>query len=310
MSKLWWQMSREIRNVGASVRARLLARARTEKADYQLLLTRYALERLLYRLSVSDHRDRFVLKGALLFVTWLRDPFRPTRDLDLLGYGPNDNKTIADAFNAICSTRVPDDGLAFDIEGVTVTPIREELEYGGMRAQTHAVLDGARIPIQVDIAFGDIVTPAPVEIDYPVLLDSPSPHIRAYPVETVVAEKLHAIVFLGIANSRLKDFYDLWLIAQTFDLEASALSAAVQRTFARRDTPMPADTPTGLTRLYAEAWDTRWKAFLRRGYMKAVPADLRQVLDDLRPFLMPITGQPDRSSYWPAGGPWSLRNPV
>lgn len=303
-------MSHEVRNVGASVRARLLARARAEKADYQLLLTRYALERLLYRLSVSPDRERFVLKGALLFVTWLHDPFRPTRDLDLLGYGSNDKEAIAETFKAICSTPVPDDGLAFDIEGVTVTPIREELEYGGMRVQTDAVLDKARIPVQVDIAFGDIVTPGPVEIDYPVLLDSPPPHIRAYPVETVVAEKLHAIVFFGIANSRLKDFYDLWLISQTFDFEGPGLWTAIQRTFEHRDTPIPADVPTGLTTLYAEGWDERWKAFLRREYMKAVPADLGQVLDDLRGFLLPLMVLPDPAFCWPAGGPWSRRNSV
>ncbi len=303
-------MSREVRNVGASVRAKLLARARAERADYQLLLTRYALERLLYRLSVSAHREHFVLKGALLFVTWLHDPFRPTRDLDLLGYGPNDKEAVADTFKAICSTPVPDDGLAFDTEGVTVTPIREELEYGGMRVQTHAVLDRARIPIQVDIAFGDIVTPGPVEIDYPVLLDSPAPHVRAYPVETVVAEKFHAIVFLGIANSRLKDFYDLWLISQTFALEGPALSAAVQKTFEHRQTAVPAEVPVGLTRLYAEEWDRRWKAFLAREHMKAVPAELGQILEDLRRFLVPLIVPPDPSSHWPAGGPWSRRNPV
>lgn len=196
-------MPREVRNVGASVRARLLARARAEKTDYQILLTRYALERLLYRLSVSTHCDRFILKGALLFVTWLHDPFRPTRDLDLLGYGASDVEGITETFKAICSTAVPDDGVILDVEGLTAASIREDLVYGGVRVRTYAVIDGARVPIQVDIDFGDIVTPGPVEITYPVLLDSPAPHLRAYPIETVVAEKFHAIVLLGIANSRL-----------------------------------------------------------------------------------------------------------
>jgi len=300
-------MSREVRNVGASVRARLLERARREKTDYQLLLTRYALERLLYRLSVSALRDRFVLKGALLFSAWLRDPFRPTRDLDLLGYGPNDAEAIAQSFRTICSTAVPDDGLAFDSEGATVTPIREELEYGGMRVQTNALLDGARIPIQVDVAFGDILTPGPVEIDYPVLLDSPAPHLRVYPVETVVAEKFHAIVFLGIANSRLKDFYDLWLISRTFAFDGTTLYAAVQRTFDRRETPIPEDVPTGLTGSYAEEWGGRWAAFLRREHMQAVPTELSQLLEDLRQFLVPLTVAPEGSSHWPVGGPWASR---
>jgi predicted nucleotidyltransferase component of viral defense system len=300
-------MSREVRNVGASVRARLLARARAEKADYQILLTRYALERLLYRLSVSAHRDRFILKGAMLFATWLHDPFRPTRDLDLLGYGANDTESIADTFKTICGTEVQDDGVTFDIEGLTAAPIREELEYGGVRVQTYAFIDGARILIQVDIGFGDIITPGPVEIAYPVLLDAPAPHLRAYPMATVAAEKFNAIVVLGIANSRLKDFYDLWLISSTFEFNGAELCAAVQRTFERRETPMPTDVPTGLTRLYAEQWDTQWKAFLRREHMNGAPADLNQVLEDLRKFLVPVTAALGTNSYWPAGGPWSDR---
>jgi predicted nucleotidyltransferase component of viral defense system len=300
-------MPREVRNVGASVRARLLARARAEKTDYQILLTRFALERLLYRLSVCPHRDRFILKGALLFVTWLHDPFRPTRDLDLLGYGANDLETITDTFKAICSTPVPDDGVIFDVEGLTAAAIREDLEYGGVRVQTFAVIDGARIPIQVDIGFGDIITPGPVEITYPVLLDSPAPNLRAYPVETVVAEKFHAIVLLGIANSRLKDFYDLWLISRSFELDGAAMSTAVQRTFERRETPMPTDVPTGLTRLYAEEWNARWNAFLKREYMNAAPLDLGQVLEDLRQFLVPLMTPPRTASYWPSGGPWADR---
>jgi predicted nucleotidyltransferase component of viral defense system len=298
-------MPREVRNVGASVRARLLARARAEETDYQILLTRYALERLLYRLSVSAHRDRFILKGALLFVTWLDDPFRPTRDLDLLGYGANDAEAMTDTFKAICSTPVPDDGIIFDVDGLTAVPIREDLEYGGMRVQTYALIDGARIPIQVDIGFGDIITPGPVEIDYPVLLDFPAPHLRAYPVETVVAEKFNAIVILGIANSRLKDFYDLWLISRTFEFDGRTLSAAVQRTFERRDTPMPTDVPTGLTRLFAEQWNAQWKAFLKREHMNAAPTDLGQLLEDLRKFLVPLMVQPITTSNWPSGGPWS-----
>lgn len=296
-------MSRDLRNVGASVRARLLARARAEKTDYQILLTRYALERLLYRLSVSDHRERFILKGAMLFVTWLHDPFRPTRDLDLLGYGANDTESLTATFKAICATDVPDDGVNFDIEGLTAAPIREELEYGGVRVQTYAIIDGARIPIQIDIGFGDIITPGPVEIAYPVLLDSPAPHLRAYPMATVVAEKFNAIVVLGIVNSRLKDFYDLWLISRNFEFDGAELSAAVKRTFEQRETPMPADVPTGLTRLYAEQWDTRWKAFLGREHMNAAPADLNQILEDLRRFLVPLMSP--LGSHWPAGGPWT-----
>lgn len=300
-------MPHELRNIGASVRAKLLARSRAENADYQILLTRYALERLLYRLSVSSDCDRFILKGALLFVTWVPDPFRPTRDLDLLGYGANAPEALASAFKAICSITVPDDGVTFDVDGLTAAPIREDVEYGGVRVQTHAVIDGARIRIQVDIGFGDIITPGPVEIDYPVLLNSPAPHLRAYPVETVVAEKFNAMVALGIANSRLKDFYDLWLISRTFELDCATLFAAVQRTFEHRKTPMPTDVPTGLTQQYAEQWEVRWKAFLNREHMNAAPDNLSLLIEDLREFLLPLTTPFSRAFYWPSGGPWSAR---
>ncbi len=299
-------MAREPRNIGASVRARLLDRGRAERSDFQILLTRYALERLLYRLSVSEHRDRFILKGAMLFVTWVADPFRPTRDLDLLGYGDNDVEAIADTFRAICATQVADDGVTFDVGGLQAAPIREEVEYGGVRVRTTATIDGARVPIRVDVGFGDAVTPAPVAIDYPILLDNPAPHLRAYPVETVVAEKFEALTALGMANSRLKDFYDLWLIAQTFEFRLSALVEAVQRTFERRGTALPLDMPVGLTDEFASAWAAQWRTFLGRERMAAAPDEFAVVIADLRGFLMPLVVASNKEVIWPPGGPWSL----
>jgi hypothetical protein len=295
-------MPRETRNIGASVRARLLDRARAERSDFQVLLTRYALERLLYRLSVSPHRDHFILKGAMLFVTWVDDPFRPTRDLDLLGYGDSEADAIAETFRAICSQPVEDDGVTFDVVTLLAAAIREEAEYGGVRVRTTATIAGARIPIQVDIGFGDVVTPAPVEVDYPTLLDAPTPHLRVYPVETVVAEKFDAIVALGIANSRLKDFYDLWLIAKTFDLDRSVLATAVHNTFDRRQTALPSDTPLGLSDAYAETWDNQWRAFLGRERMAAAPQGLATVLEELRRFLLPLAEA--------TGGDWRWAPPV
>jgi Nucleotidyl transferase AbiEii toxin, Type IV TA system len=269
------------------------------------LLTRYALERLLYRLSVSEHRDQFILKGAMLFVIWIADPFRPTRDLDLLGYGDKDAEAIAGTFRSICATRIPDDGVIFDIGGLHATLIREELEYGGIRVRTTATIDGARIPIQVDIGFGDAVTPAPVEIDYPTLLDNPAPHLKAYPVETVVAEKFEALTTLGMANSRLKDFYDLWLIAQTFKFHHSILVEAVRRTFERRGTKLPADAPVGLSDEFAAAWGAQWQTFLGRERMAAAPGSFAAVITDLRTFLIPLAGTAEGDPVWLPGGPWS-----
>lgn len=298
-------MPREPRNIGASVRARLLDRARAERSDFQILLTRYALERLLYRLSVSPHRDRFILKGAMLFVTWVADPFRPTRDLDLLGHGDNDVEAIAETFRAICAQAVADDGVTFDVAALTAAPIREEVEYGGVRVRTTATIAGARIPIQVDIGFGDAVTPAPVEIDYPTLLDAPAPHLRAYPVETVVAEKFEALVTLGIANSRLKDFYDLWLIAQTFQFRRSALVEAVRRTFERRGTALPVDMPIGLSDEFTAAWGAQWQTFLGRERMAAAPTVFAAVIAGLRTFLIPLAEAADVDRIWLPRGPWS-----
>ena len=300
-------MPREPRNIGASVRARLLDRARAEKSDFQILLTRYALERLLYRLSVSEHRERFILKGAMLFVTWVADPFRPTRDLDLLGHGDNDVGDIADTFRSICAQPVADDGAVFDHAGLQAAPIREEVEYGGVRVRTTATIAGARVPIQVDVGFGDAVTPAPIELDYPTLLGNPAPHIRAYPVETVVAEKFEAVITLGIANSRLKDFYDLWLIAQTFEFRQHGLIEAVRRTLDRRGTVAPLDTPVGLTDEFAAAWAGQWRAYLGRERMAAVPDVFGTVIADFHGFLMPLVVQRSLGEFvWPPGGPWSL----
>lgn len=297
-------MPRKPRNIGASVRARLLDRARSQKSDFQILLTRYAIERLLYRLSVSPHRDRFILKGAMLFVTWLADPFRPTRDLDLLGYDDDDAGAIAETFRAVCAHSVADDGVVFDVADLEATPIREAAEYGGVRVRTTATIDGARIPIQIDIGFGDAITPAPVEIDYPALLDAPAPRLRAYPVETVVAEKFEAMVTLGMANSRLKDFYDLWLISRTFGFQRLGLAEAVRRTFERRGTAIPVDIPSGLSNDFITARAGQWRAFLGRERMAAAPVAFAVVVADLRAFLLPLVAASGEEQVWRPGGPW------
>lgn len=299
-------MAREtLKNVGASVRDRLLQKSRDERSDFQILLTRYALERLLYRLSLSEHRNRFVLKGAMLFVTWVDAPFRPTRDLDLLGYGESSPEAIHDAFRAICSQPVDDDGVVFDVDGLEAEPIREDAEYGGVRIRTQATIAGARIPIQVDVGFGDAITPGPIEIDYPTLLDAPAPHLRAYPIATVVAEKFHAIATRGIANSRLKDYYDLWLIAATFEMERAQLSMAVRQTFARRETVLPQEKPTGLSEVYVETWGGQWRTFLARERVAAVPQQLAAVVTDLERFLLPLIKEEDGSWFWKPREGWA-----
>jgi len=269
------------RNIGASVRQRLLNLAHARGQPMELLLTRYALERLLHRLSLSPHRDRFVLKGAMLLATWFDEPHRATRDVDLLGFGDPTHDALLATFREVMAIGA-DDGVTFDIGALRIEPIREELEYGGSRLRTTAALAGARIPITVDIGFGDAVEPGVEDIDLPVLLDMPSPHIRAYPPETVIAEKFHAMVVLGMANSRMKDYYDVWMLTGAFEIDPERLRRAIAATFARRTTAIPAEVPDGLTDAFATdpGKQRQWDAFARN--LSGKPPGFSLVVNELR----------------------------
>ncbi len=273
------------RNIGASVRQRLLNLAHVRGQPMELMLTRYALERLLHRLSVSPHRERFVLKGAMLLATWFDEPHRATRDVDLLGFGDAADDALLGTFREIMAIAV-DDGVSFDLKGLKIEAIREEVEYGGSRLRTTAALAGARIPITVDIGFGDAVEPGVEDIDLPVLLDMPSPHLRAYPPETVIAEKFHAMVALGRANSRMKDYYDVWMLIDSFELKPRRMRQAIVATFARRSTAIPAEVPDGLSDAFATdpGKQRRWDAYVRN---LAGPApEFRRVVSELQLGLM------------------------
>ncbi|MDH3209455.1 MAG: nucleotidyl transferase AbiEii/AbiGii toxin family protein [Burkholderiaceae bacterium] len=273
------------RNIGASVRQRLLNLAHARGQPMELLLTRYALERLLHRLSLSPHRERFVLKGAMLLATWFDEPHRATRDVDLLGFGDAAEDALLGTFREIMAVEV-DDGVSFDLKGLRVEAIREEVEYGGSRLRTTAALAGARIPITVDIGFGDAVEPGVDDIDLPVLLDMPSPHLRAYPPETVIAEKFHAMVALGRANSRMKDYYDVWMLMSTFDFEPGRMRRAISATFARRNTVIPEVVPDGLSDAFAAdpGKQRQWEAFV--GNLAGPVPEFRRVVHKLRRELM------------------------
>ena len=280
-------MPEKPRNVGASVRQRLLNLARASGPPLELLLTRYALERLLHRLSLSAHRERFVLKGALLLTTWFDEPHRATRDLDLLGYGDPSDESLLAVFREVMG--IPcDDGVSFDIARLQVQPIREELEYGGSRLRTTAALAGARIPVVVDIGFGDTIEPGAEDIELPVLLEMPSPHLRAYPQETVIAEKVHAMVVLGLANSRMKDYYDVWMLQRGFKIDEARLQRAIAATFARRRTDLPATTPEGLSDAFADdpGKQAQWNAFVRN--LSAPGPTLAEVVKDLQAWLLNV----------------------
>jgi predicted nucleotidyltransferase component of viral defense system len=235
------------RDLAASVRARLLNRAKAEGSDFNGVLVRYALERLLYRLSQSAHADRFLLKGAMLFTLWYAMPHRPTRDVDLLGFGASDLESITRTFKDIASVTV-EDGIRFDPASVSAQEIRKEAGYAGVRIFIVAELAGARLKTQVDIGFGDAVTPGPVQAVYPVLLDDfPAPTLQTYPVYTVIAEKLHAIALLGMTNSRLKDYLDLSVLMERERLDAEILATAIATTFERRALQVPTALPIGLS---------------------------------------------------------------
>lgn len=249
-----------------SIRARLLNRARADNVEFQQLLTRFALERLLYRLSVSTHRDQFLLKGALLFNLWYSAPHRPTRDVDFLGFGSDDLGRIESVFRDLCEIVIPD-GIVFDPRSVRAAEIRLEANYGGVRVNLVGTLAGARCPVQADIGFGDAVTPDPVESAYPTLLaDLPAPALRVYPKPTVIAEKFHAIVELGLENSRMKDYFDLWVLLRDPDIDPSLVSKAIRATFERRQSAIPSNVPIGLSAEFsADALkQTQWTGFITR----------------------------------------------
>ena len=280
-------MRKPVKNIGASVRARLLALAKERNQPFDLLLTRYTLERLLYRLSCSRHRDRFVLKGAMLLAGALDDPFRPTRDLDLLGFGDPAPEAMIRVFREICAIDA-NDAVAFDVAAIAADRIRDDAEYGGLRIKTSAVVDGAKARIVVDIGFGDAIEPGLVDIDLPVLLAQPAPRLRAYPYETVIAEKFQAMALLGLANTRLKDFYDIWVLSRTREFDGDRLTRAIAATFARRQTPIPVEIPDALTPAFAAdpGKQRQWAAFVKD--VAVDPGSLASVVEHLAGFLMPI----------------------
>ena len=276
---------KEKANIATSIRQRLRNLARERGEDFQQLLVSYALERVLYRLGQSRHRDRFVLKGALLFRLWFDLTQRPTRDADFLGFGNAEPEEFAEVFREIAGI-VEDDGMVFDADSVKVWDIRKEAGYPGVRVSMRATLDGARIPVQCDIGFGDAVTPAPLQQTYPTLLDMPAPVLAVYPLETVVAEKLEAIVKLASFNSRVKDYFDLWVLMRYENLDRALLPTAVRATFARRNTTLPLTLPVGLAPSFALERQAMWQAFLARSTLSAPP--LAEVLDELRAQCWPM----------------------
>lgn len=303
-------MKKPIKNLPASVRQRLTDCAKNENRRVDELFQYFAMERFLYRLSKSKYAKQFILKGALMFIVWNAPYSRSTRDIDFLGYIKNDIETFTTIVKEICLLDVEPDGITFNVNSVTGERIKEDAEYEGIRVNFTGYLGNAKIPMQLDIGFGDIVTIEAPDIIYPSLLDFPSPILRGYPRETVIAEKFQAMADLGENNSRIKDFYDIWLLANQFEFEIKTLANAIQSTFTNRKTPLTMDTE-----LFTEEFalnsilQTRWQAFLNKSKLNNAPSEFKIVMTTIKTFLEPVvrfcvSGKPLLSQRWLPLGHW------
>ncbi len=298
-----------IKNIAASVRQRLTNNAKETGRPFQEVFQYFAMERFLYRLSRSPHADKFILKGALMFAVWRAPSTRPTKDIDLLGRMNNSVAAILPVIRDICNQDVEPDGLLFDPATIEGRVIKEDADYEGVRVVFRCLLQNARVQMQIDIGFGDVMVPDPVLTDYPIILDMAAPRLYGYSRETVVAEKFEAMVKLGQLNSRMKDFYDLWTLAQRFEFAGPSLCQAIRATFERRQTPIPIVAPLALTSEFADSSkQTQWQAFLSRSRLMKPGIELLDVIGVLGAFLLPVIYSLETSSpfdqRWLPQGPW------
>jgi predicted nucleotidyltransferase component of viral defense system len=301
---------RGIKDVAASVRARLQANAKETRRPFQEVLQYFAMERFLFRLSVSPHAKRLVLKGGLMLTAWRAPSSRPTKDIDLLARMPNDVDSVVNVVRDVCSEKVEPDGLVFDTNSVVGRVIKEDADYEGVRANFLGYLQNARVNMQIDMGFGDVVVPEAVLLDYPTILDHKAPKLSGYSRETVIAEKFEAMVKLGQINSRIRDFFDLWLLLRQFNFGGELLTRAVRATFANRGTTVnPA--PVALTAEFAgdPSKISQWTGFLRKSRIDVAPATLQEVVDEIAGFIGPvaraIASDEPFTSRWTAPGPWA-----
>lgn len=300
---------RRLTNIAASVHQRLLNKARQSGRPFNELLQYFAIERFMYRLSKTEHGKKFILKGALMLPVWGACATRPTKDIDLLGQVPNEVGVVVAVIKDACRQNVEPDGMIFDPDSVQGERIAEEADQEGVRARLTGCLGNARLSMQIDVGFGDVVSPAAKPIEYPTLLDMPAPRLRGYSRESTIAEKLHAMVKLDILNSRMRDFWDIWIVSQTFDFEGARLVTAVRKTFENRKTEIPAE-PAVFRREFRtdQAKTAQWAAFLRRAKPAASPGSFADVVAALEDFLAPVLDsiaqdKPFRGR-WRAPGPW------
>ena len=295
-------MSKGKRNIAASIRQKLKNQARQSKRPFAELLQYYAMERFLYRLTQSSHANRFILKGALMLRVWQSPQFRPTMDIDMLGKTDNEIDSICTQVTDIISVET-DDGVAFDPGTIRGERIKEDADYEGVRVRFIGTLDNARVNMQIDIGFGDIIHPEPIEADLPTILDSPPPRLLCYSRESTIAEKFEAMIKLGILNSRMKDFYDIWLLPRQFEFDGSELAEAIRLTLENRGTEIP-DVITAFTDEFVMAKGKQWAAFRKRLNLEQVPADFAEVVAGVESFLQPIASALSAGGQFPEK--WSI----
>ena len=297
------------KNIAASVRQRLLNKARETNHSFSELVQYFAMERFLYRLSKSTCANKFILKGALMLAVWEAPLARPTMDIDMLGKFDNRMEAIVDMIRNVCRQAVESDGIIFDEDSVSGVHITEDADYEGVRIKLRCRLDTVRISMQIDIGFGDVVVPKAKTIIYPSILDLPKPHLIGYSRESTVAEKFEAMVKLGILNSRMKDFFDIWFLSRQTDFVGKTLEKAIKTTFSIRSTGIPT-VPTAFTPAFSmdPTKDAQWKAFIRKNLLINIPKDFHKIVADVAMFLMPvvenITSKRPFKSSWKAPGPW------
>jgi len=302
-------MVRNVKNIAASVHQRLRNKAKETFRPFNELLQYFAIERFIYRLSKSPHADKFILKGALMFAAWHGPASRPTMDIDLLGNIDNSLEVIVTAMKDACMVDVEADGISFNAETVEAVRITEDAEYEGVRVRVHGSLGKAKVSIQIDIGFGDVVVPNPSTVLYPAILDFPAPELQGYTMESTIAEKFQAMVKLGVLNSRMKDFYDIWILSRKFNFKGKILAEAVEKTFEKRNTPATLDAA-----LFDPSFgndgnrNAQWRGFIRKTKLINVPESFEEVMTAVKLFLEPLAAsiieQRTFNSNWAAPGPW------
>lgn len=302
-------MARSIKNTAASVHRRLLNKAKEASRPFNELLQYFAIERFIYRLSKSPHADRLILKGALMFSTWSGALSRPTMDIDLLARIENSLELVVAIMKEACDADVEADGMSFNADTVTATRITEGADYVGVRVRVRGGLGNARVHLQIDIGFGDVIVPGPVKVTYPAILDFPAPELNGYTMESAIAEKFQAMVKLGVLNSRMKDFYDLWMLSRVFDFKGQTLAKAIEKTFENRNTPITID-PMVFDPSFANDGDKKaqWRGFIGKARLADVPEAFEEIVEAIREFIQPIGVSLAKKRIfrrvWSAPGPW------